>query len=141
VLRAVLDANVFVSAALSPSGPPGRVLRGFLTGERAFDLVTSPQIIAEVRRALEYPRVRKLIQRDLDPEGWLLDLVSLSDIVEDTDRSSGLCRDPEDDRYVAAAIEGRSHFVVTGDGDLLAIDGAEGIRVISPRAFIDLLGR
>lgn len=141
MLRAVLDANVFVSAALSPSGPPGRVLRGFLTGERPFPLIASPEIIDEVLWALEYPRVRKIMARGLDPRGWLLDLVGVSEVVQDTGRAAGLCSDPDDDRYVAAAVEGRAQFVVTGDRDLLVIHEIDGVRIISPRAFLDLLGR
>jgi putative PIN family toxin of toxin-antitoxin system len=139
VLRAVLDANVFVSAAVRPVGTPGRLLRGFLTGEWPFELVTSPEIVDEVRRALAYPRVRKLVTGDLDPETWFLDLVSLSDVVDDTGRSAGISSDPDDDRYVAAAVEGRAQFIVTGDHDLLVIGEHEGIRVVSPRSFLDLL--
>jgi putative PIN family toxin of toxin-antitoxin system len=105
-------------------------------GQRSFDLVTSPQIIAETRRALRYPRVRKLIARDLDPDGWFLDLVSLSKVVEDTGRAAGLCSDPDDDRYIATAIEGWAQFVVTRD-----LDGIEGVGVVTPRAFLNLLER
>jgi predicted nucleic acid-binding protein len=42
---------------------------------------------------------------------------------------------------VAAAIEGRTAFVVTGDPDLLTRGEHEGIRIVTPRAFPDLLNR
>jgi predicted nucleic acid-binding protein len=54
VLRAVLDANVYVSAAIRPEGPPGLVIRRLLDAA-AFEAVLSPAIVAEGLRALAYP--------------------------------------------------------------------------------------
>ena len=48
-------------------------------------------------------------------------------------------RDPDDDEYVAAAIEGRASFVVSGDPDLLDIRERADVRIVNPRAFLDLL--
>lgn len=49
--------------------------------------------------------------------------------------------DPEDDKYVGAAMEGRATHVVSGDRHLLDIGKYEGIRVLPPRAFLDVLER
>jgi hypothetical protein len=69
VIRAVLDANVYVSAAVRPEGLPGQILEGFLGGE-AFEIVMSKAIVEEVLRALNYPKLRKYIRQGLDPELW-----------------------------------------------------------------------
>jgi putative PIN family toxin of toxin-antitoxin system len=58
VLRAVLDANVYVSAYLRPEGAPGQIIERFLR-DAAFELVVSAEIAAEVLHALAYPKVRK----------------------------------------------------------------------------------
>jgi predicted nucleic acid-binding protein len=42
-------------------------------------------------------------------------------------------------KYIAAAVEGRAAFLVTGDPHLLALSEYGGVRVVSPRAFLDLL--
>jgi hypothetical protein len=139
VLRAVLDANVFLSAAIRPGGPPGRIIEGFLRAE-AFTLVLSEAIVAEVLRALEYPKVRRYIRREIDPALWFEDLVVLADLVPGASQLAGVSRDPDDDKYLAAAVEGRASFVVTGDPHLLAIDQYERIRIVTPRTFLDLLG-
>ena len=138
MLRAVLDANVFVSAAISPSSPPGRVLELFLT-RRWFELVVTPRILTEVQRALAYPRVRRRIAPGLDAEEWLLDVVALAEIVADSDAAAGASRDPDDDAYLSAALEGAAGFVVSGDEDLLAVRECEGVLVVTPRAFLGLL--
>jgi hypothetical protein len=48
-------------------------------------------------------------------------------------------KDPDDDKYIAAAIEGRARFLVAGDSDLLDLKEYDGIRIVSPRVFLDLL--
>jgi predicted nucleic acid-binding protein len=41
--------------------------------------------------------------------------------------------------YIAAAIVERASFVVSGDSDLLDIKAHVGVRIVNPRAFLDLL--
>ena len=139
MLRAVLDANVFVSAAIHPAGPPGRITERFLRSE-TFSLVLSPGIVEEVLRALTYPKVRRYVRRDLDAALWFEDLVVLAELVPGDALVSGVSTDPDDNKYLAAAVEGRATFVVTGDPHLLAVGQYEGIRIVSPRTFLDLLG-
>jgi uncharacterized protein len=137
LLRAVLDANVYVSAIIQPAGTPGRLIERFLR-EASFEVVLSPAIVDEVLRALGYPKVRKLL-RGADAQLWFEDIVVLADVVADTQRLSGVCEDPDDDKYLAAALEGRATLVVTGDRRFLAIEHA-GVEIVTPRAFLDLLG-
>jgi len=138
VLRAVLDANVYVSAAVHPEGPPGRIIERFLR-EAAFEIVVSPAIVDEVLRALAYPKVRKYIPRTSEPDLWFRDIVVLAQFVAGEYEIAGVSGDPDDDKYIAAAVEGLAEFIVTGDADLLALTAYEGIRIISPRAFLGRL--
>lgn len=57
-MRVVLDANVFVSAVLNPSSNPGTVLE--LVRQNTVQLLLSPDILAEIKAVLLYPRLRKL---------------------------------------------------------------------------------
>ena len=52
---------------------------------------------------------------------------------------SGVCRDPKDDIFIACAVEGKSDVIVSGDTDLLDMGTYEGISIVSPRQFLDLL--
>jgi putative PIN family toxin of toxin-antitoxin system len=58
MIRAVLDANVIVSAVLTAAGIPAQILDAWRT-ERFALLVSSP-ILEEVARVLEYPRIARL---------------------------------------------------------------------------------
>jgi putative PIN family toxin of toxin-antitoxin system len=137
VIRAVVDANVYVSAAVRPEGPPGQIIDRFLRGG-AFEIVMSQAIVDEVLRALSYPKVRKYIRPGLDPELWFEDIVVLSLLVAGEREFDRASKD-DDDKYIAAAIEGRAGFVVAGDSDLLDLKQYDGIRIVTPRAFLDLL--
>ena len=138
MVRAVLDANVYVSAAVRAKGPPGQIIERFLR-DGSFEIVMSQAIVDEVLRALNYPKVRKYIRPRLDPELWFEDIVVLSHLVTGEHAFAGASKDPDDDKYIAAAIEGRAQFVVAGDSDLLDLKECEGIRIVSPRAFLGLL--
>ena len=113
-------------------------MTAFLVRE-AFELVTSPAVVAEVEAALKLPRIRKYLR---DPDkvlAWLADLVALADLVNDTGRVEGVCRDPDDDAVLAAAMEGRATVIVTGDADLLSLGEYEGITIMTPREFMELI--
>jgi putative PIN family toxin of toxin-antitoxin system len=61
VLRAVLDANVIISALIQPKGASGRILASLLQAN-SFELIVSPANLGELRRSLSYPKVRKYIK-------------------------------------------------------------------------------
>jgi hypothetical protein len=59
-------------------------------------------------------------------------IVLLADFVT-VRRIEAVSTDPDDDNYIAAAIESRASFVVSGDPDLLDIKEHEGVRIVKPR--------
>ena len=138
MLRAVLDANVYVSAFVRPEGPPGQIIERFLV-DNAFELVISEEIAVEVLHALAYPKIRKGARSKVEPELWFEDILLLAHMIPAHHRGAPISRDPDDDKYIAAAIEGRAVFVVSGDPDLLEIREHEGVRFVTPRLFLDLL--
>jgi hypothetical protein len=137
VLRVVLDANVYVSALIRPQGPPGQIITRFL--ENSFEIVLSPAIVEETVRAFAYPKVRKYIRAGVDPELWFEDVILLAQFVAGDYEVERVSVDADDDKYFAAAAEGRATLIVTGDPDLLTVKEFQGIRIVTPRAFLDLL--
>jgi hypothetical protein len=137
LVRALLDANVLISAAIRPSGPPGQIIAALLT--QSFDLILSPGIIKEVEIALALPKIRKYLREPQEAPRWLADLVGLADLVQDTGNITGVCRDPADDLVLAAAVEGRADKIVTGDDDLLVLGDFERIAIVTPRGFLDTI--
>ena len=52
-----------------------------------------------------------------------------------------VCRDKNDDVVLATALAGKADVIVTGDDDLLVLKTFRGIRILSPRQFLELLDR
>jgi predicted nucleic acid-binding protein len=93
-----------------------------------------------VLKALVYPKVRKAGRTEVEPDLWFEDILVLAHLVAGKHEISGLSKDPDDDKYIAAAIEGRAVFEVSGDTDLLTIGEYQGVRIVTPCAFLNLLG-
>ena len=137
MLRVVLDANVYVSALIRPQGPPGQIITRFM--ESSFEIVLSPAIVEETVRAFAYPKVRTYSQAGVDPAIWFEDVSLLAQFVAGDYELEGVSDDADDDKYFAAAVEGSATMIVTGDPDLLTVKEFQGIRIVTPRVFMDLL--
>lgn len=133
-MRAVLDANVLISALLAPGGTEALVLRAWLEG--AYELVVSASLLAELERALAYPRLRERIDPNEAME--FLDLLrrEAEQVDDPDDPPSVRSPDPGDD-YLIALAETAPAVIVAGDGHLLRL--AERVPVYSPAAFLGLI--
>ena len=58
-MRAVLDPNVLVSAAISPTGQPRQILTAWI--EQRFELIASPALLDELADVLARPKFRRYI--------------------------------------------------------------------------------
>ena len=139
MIRAVFDANVLASAFIRPQGPSGQILREFLE-KRSFELVLSTPILEELRRVLFYPRLRKEIDcTDEEIEVRVAAVGVLADLADGEINVEAVKEDPDDDKYVAAALLGRADFVVSGDHHLLDLGEYQGVRIVKPRQFLEVL--
>lgn len=121
-IRALVDTNLIISAALIPRSLPDRLLRSWLKGY--FDLLTSEEQLEEIRatskkdKLISYPlfaaRVEEFIQN-------LQFAAQLIKPIPQTDLPVRL-RDPKDDYILAASLGGKADYLVTGDEDLLAVN-------------------
>lgn len=133
--RAVLDANVFVTAVLTPAGAAAAVVEAW-RAER-FALLVSPPILDELARVLSYP---KIVRR----HGWsrkeilafVQDFRDLAILTPGRVKLSVIREDPDDDRYLECAVEGRAEYIVSGDRHLLVLRAYQDIAIVPPRAFL-----
>jgi len=130
-MRVVLDTNVFISG-LFFSGPPFQILEGWKNGK--FEIVVSAESLEEYRR-VGVELSEKYTPVDLTP--FLELLISHASVVHAPHLDEGVCSDPDDDKFVACALAGRSKFICSGDKALMKISGYKGIAVVTPRVFVD----
>jgi putative PIN family toxin of toxin-antitoxin system len=133
-VRAVLNPNVVISGAISPRGAPADVLRSLAGGE--LELIASQTLLNELERALAYAKLRPYISES-DASHLVWWVADSATVVVDPDADPPVySRDPDDDYLIVLASAHRA-ALVSGDKDLLALEGE--IPVFSPRAFLDLL--
>lgn len=139
-LRAVLDANVIISALIRPDSAPGRTLRAAVEG-MTVRLVTSEPLLAELRAALKYPRLQRYLKMSKqDKEEIVILLEQIADPVRIADHPAlEICRDPDDESYLRTAMAGRADYIVSGDGDLLDLKAVEHIQIVTPADFERIL--
>ena len=132
-MRVVLDVNVLISALLSRHGPPARLVIAWLDG--AFELVISPHLVDELRRALAYPKLRRRVPES-DAAEYLEILGRGASLVPDpVDPAPLTSADPEDDYLIALAAASGS-LLVTGDAHLLEL--ADRAPIHTPAELVDL---
>jgi putative PIN family toxin of toxin-antitoxin system len=134
--RAVIDTNVWVAGVLSVGGPPARVVDVALGG--LVVPVLSPAILAEYEDVL-HRRELSLPLGDVDAILTYLRLPGDHVTHVDPTEVERVCADPDDDVFLAAAVEGGVAFVVTGNTGHFPRSPWRGIRIIEPRGFIELI--
>jgi len=141
MLRVVVDTNVIVSGILSRTGAPAELLNAWR--ERRFLLLSSPAIVAEVRSVLHYPHIRKkypLVDEDIEQMIKLLEHDALI-VAGDANVIGSIPEDPQDEMFLACALDGQADSIVSGDHHLLDIRIYRDIPIMTARQFLDQLAR
>jgi hypothetical protein len=127
-----LDTNVLLAAVLT-DGLCRDLVKKRITGH---DLFTSPDLLDQLARQLRE-------RFALDPNE-----IPLLAIYRERARSVAalvspdpVYRDPDDDRVLGTAMAAKADAIVTGDQDLLILGRHGGIRILSPRQFLEVLDR
>lgn len=130
----MLDAQVWVSAALNPKGAPRAIVDAALSGR--LRLVTSAYVRAEVLDVCGRPGVSQRFMPGFDPVEWLeLVETAAADVVDETEGPS-LTADPKDDPYLWTAWVGGASHLVSKDSHLLALKHYRGAQILDPVAFL-----
>ncbi len=135
MIRVVADTNVYVSAIVF-GGTCETILA--LTRAGIVELFLSPAIERELRSVLAQTfgwtqsQVREAVA----------EVHGLASLVRPSVRLSGVLTHEQDQRVLECALGARADLLVTGDKKhLQPLKTFRGIRIVSPREFLDLLGR
>ena len=134
----VLDTNVIISALLSASGPPAEIVRRWEAGD--VDVITSPPLLNELERVLQYPRVKqylRLSQRDVDR--FVERFKKVAVMVEPQVTLDIIEEDPADNRVLECAVAGGASVIISGNDHLLKVKAYKGIVILKPAEFLVLV--
>lgn len=139
MLRVVFDTNVIVSGFLSRKGVPAELLNAWRA--RRFLLLSSSAIVAEVRTVMQYPRIRHKYHLSDDEIEQTLALLEHDALLVTGDASvaGSVPNDPQDEMFLACALDGQAEVIVSGDHHLLDLGIFQNIPIITARQFLDRL--
>jgi putative PIN family toxin of toxin-antitoxin system len=138
MIRAVVDSSVLYSAFPMPTSIPAMVLAQASAGR--VRLCLSCYILEETAGVLLRPKARRRAFDPAEVAEFCNGLAEECEMVISLPQLRAVPNDPKDDPLVATAVAGRADYLVTGDRrHLLVLREYEGVQIISPRDFIELL--
>ena len=136
MLKAVIDTTVWISGVFW-HGTPYQIIELWKAGD--FEIIVSEAILAEISRKLSEKAVEFEMETEVANE-WL-DLIVIEAIFVQPQEKIRACRDPDDDMFLEAVVEGRADFIVSGDKDLTDMGEFREIKLVKPRQFYYFLSR
>jgi putative PIN family toxin of toxin-antitoxin system len=126
-MKIVVDTNVLVAAAYNARSASRRIIDA--VGEGRVVLIVSPAVLAEydfivaraVRSSAQRSRIAEVIER--------------ARVAHPTSSPRVVPDDPQDDKFLAAALAGEAEVVVTNDRHILELDRYEDVCIMRPGTF------
>lgn len=126
--RVVIDTNLLISSAIVPKSPPDKLIKAWL--KKAFIMLISYNQFEEIKRVSQRKkfkdipiftkRVNELIEN--------IEFVAEKTVPTPEENLLVHSRDPKDDFLLACALGGDADYLVTGDQDLLVLNGNPSLR-------------
>jgi len=130
VKTVILDTNVFISGIFW-SGPPYTILNAWRNHK--IKLIYSIEILNE------YVRVSKLLAKkykEIDISGFIDLILIYGEVHSPIILQEPISIDPDDDKFIACALNANCNIIISGDKDLLDVTGYAGIEILKPATFV-----
>lgn len=133
--RLVIDNNVVISSIFWDKGNPHKVIN--LAIENKISNFTSPKMLQELVKVLreKFKQPEEIIQRQLSL------VANYSKIVRPNIKIKVVKDDPKDDMVLECAETANAEYIVSGDNHLLNLKQFKGIKILTPKQFLDLINK
>jgi len=139
MIRSVLDTNVLVSAVIKKGGKPYRIIYQALV---RFEWLTCDFILNELIEVLKRKHIQTKYEDRVTPKGCdrFLEMArTIATVVEVKTAVSVVAEDSKDNPVLACAKDGLANYVVTSDPHLLRLEAFEGVKIVTPAQFLEIL--
>jgi putative PIN family toxin of toxin-antitoxin system len=137
MIRVVIDSSVLVRYLLKPSKATKQLVEQ-VWFEALVEVITAPELMAELAAVLARPKIRHYVT--LEDAGALTEaLTQRAEVLPPLGEVPAYTRDRKDDKFVACALLGCAHYLVTYDDDLLVLGAAGAVEVLTPEALVKRL--
>lgn len=131
-LNVVLDTNVWVGGAVFKNSISRRLLNCWEAN--GFFALVSKEIVIEITDTL-----RKYFSfTDDEAYEWYKKIYEYA-LVVDVHSLIQRCRDANDNKFLACAVDGKANYLVSNDDDLLSMGAIEGIPIVKIGTFYHIL--
>lgn len=130
-MRIVVDTNVLVSGLLSPFGPPGVVVAQIVSG--SVSLCYDGRILAEYADVLR----RETFPFSETSVAALLGAIQANGELTYAAPTPVRLPDPTDEPFLEVAGASLVDYLVTGNVRHFPESARQGVRIVSPRDFVD----
>lgn len=136
--RVVIDTNLLISAVLT-TGTPYNLIQAWKNDK--FTLVLSPYLLKEIKDTSQKDYLQKYHLFSERAGLLIITLKLAAEIISPlSDETLPIhCRDPKDDQLLAVALTGDTDYLITGDKDLLELNGKKELgklRIITAKEFL-----
>ena len=131
-VRVVLDTNVLISSLWG--GKPRKVID--LWDKRKFLLIVSQAVLDEYFAVLNR---FELTEEDIEDITILFSNPNKTLLVKPKSKINRIKKDPEDNKFLACAMEGEADFIVSGDKHLLELGNFGDSQIVTVSRFLDSL--
>ena len=135
-LRAVIDTNLFVSGLFARDSVSAQLQDLWINQD--FELVTSIEIIKEISRVFNYPRIKERFNPTEDNIRRFFRLIFrkaiISKVIYQIDK---VADDPTDNKFLACALEKKADYIVSRDPHLRNLKHYHGIQIVDATTFIE----
>jgi putative PIN family toxin of toxin-antitoxin system len=131
-VKLVVDTNVLI-AGLVAEGLCRDIVKRRLA---SCELFTSPALLNELAE-----KMREKFDLKVNQLPFFKVYKEHATLVDPMPLAQPACRDPDDDEVLATAVCAGADIILTGDADLLVLKSFQGIDILSPRQFVELMDR
>ncbi len=136
----LIDANLLVSFLLAPQRPTAAaVIVSRITGGQGAFIISEVSIAEVLDVTQRKPYLRQRINQ-IDVNDLIASVVMFAEVAPRLSNPiPRRCRDSKDDYLLETAKRYEADIIVSGDKDMQILDPFEGIRILSPAAFLGLV--
>ena len=136
-LKIVLDTNVWISGLIW-GGRPAEIITA--AEDNRLSILISEEIIAEISRVLNYPKLKDAYQpTGLKREDLIETIIKIGKIVKVTKKLNVVHEHPADNKFIECAWASKANYLVSGDKHVLRINAYKKTKILTVNDFLRLL--
>ncbi|MBU0614684.1 MAG: putative toxin-antitoxin system toxin component, PIN family [Nanoarchaeota archaeon] len=136
MIKVTLDTNILISGTFW-NGDSFKIMN--LIDNKKIESILSKEIIKEYIMVMDSDEIAEKVEhKDLVVSKVIQKVMTNSKIVDPKRKIHLVIDDPDDDKFIETAVEGRVDYIISNDKHLLKIKEFEGIKIVKADEFLNI---